>query len=64
MRVQALPSWSQATLSRHAGDRRTLYTPQQLDAGTTGDKFWDAAQQQLATTGGDCYLTEKTTLTR
>lgn len=49
--MQALPAWSRQTLQRRAGDRRDVYTPEQLDKGHTGDAFWDAAQQQLVFTG-------------
>ena len=46
-----MPKWAVATLQRHASDPRDVKAQQQLDAGTTGDSFWDAAQQQLANTG-------------
>lgn len=48
---QALPNWAQQTLARHAGDARHVMSMQQLEAGTTGDRIWDAMQHQLNITG-------------
>lgn len=48
---QALPSWAQKTLEKHSSDPRHEKSLQQLERGQTGDKLWDAAQQQLADTG-------------
>lgn len=51
--VQALPDWAQQTLQAHAADPRPqVMTDEQLDKGETGDVIWDAAQYQLALTGG------------
>lgn len=51
--LEALPGWAAATLTAHAGDPRPqgLKSLAQLEAGTTGDAWWDAAQHQLVTTG-------------
>ena len=50
--MQSMPKWAQTTLQKHARDERQhLKSRQQLDEGTTGDAFWDAAQQQLRNTG-------------
>lgn len=49
--MQSMPKWAQVTLHKHMGDKRHLKPRQQLDDGTTGDEFWDAAQQQLRNTG-------------
>ena len=55
MHVQGLPAWSKATLQRHARDAREVYSRQQLEQGQTGDAFWDASQQQLASTGAQLW---------
>ncbi|KAK9806535.1 hypothetical protein WJX73_008373 [Symbiochloris irregularis] len=49
--LEGLPGWSRATLERHKGDNRKVYTRAQLEKGETDDAFWNAAQQQLADTG-------------
>ncbi|GLC46057.1 hypothetical protein PLESTM_001820400 [Pleodorina starrii] len=49
--VAVLPRWAQDSLAAHATDPRVTKTLQQLEAGTTGDRFWDAAQRQLAAHG-------------
>ena len=54
MSVQALPQWARDTLTQHAGDPRELKTMRQLEEGSTGDKMWDALQQQLVATGMQC----------
>lgn len=44
--------WAQDTLARHAADPRPKVLPYSLlEAGATGDAFWDAAQRQLVKTG-------------
>jgi deoxyribodipyrimidine photo-lyase len=48
----SLPDWAQATLAKHAGDKRPVkYTPQQLEAADTYDELWNAAQRQLVRDG-------------
>ncbi|GLC63852.1 hypothetical protein PLESTF_000090200 [Pleodorina starrii] len=49
--VAVLPRWAQDSLAAHATDPRVTKTLQQLETGTTGDRFWDAAQRQLAAHG-------------
>ncbi|KAG2452956.1 hypothetical protein HYH02_002293 [Chlamydomonas schloesseri] len=49
--LRVLPRWAQDTLAAHAADPRALRSLQQMETGTTGDAFWDAAQRQLAAHG-------------
>ncbi len=47
-----LPAWARATLEKHRFDRRPqLYPDAVLEAGRTGDPYWNAAQRQLVETG-------------
>jgi len=47
-----LPAWAQATLRKHAGDRREhLYSPDEFEAGATHDDLWNAAHRELVATG-------------
>lgn len=49
---ETLPDWAQATLAKHAGDRRAvLYAPDALEAAETHDPLWNAAQRQLLREG-------------
>jgi len=49
---EAVPAWSRATLEAHAGDKRAyLYTLKDFEAGSTHDRYWNAAQAQLVRTG-------------
>lgn len=53
--LSVLPRWAQATLASHASDLRP--SPKalgQLQEGTTGDAWWDAAQQQLVSPAAFC----------
>jgi deoxyribodipyrimidine photo-lyase len=51
-RYESLPPWAQATLAQHAGDPRPeLYSRAELEAGTTHDELWNAAQGQLRSEG-------------
>lgn len=51
-RYASLPSWSRATLEKHARDRRPhLYTLEQLAAAETYDPVWNAAQRELRSEG-------------
>ncbi|MFO0950980.1 MAG: deoxyribodipyrimidine photo-lyase [Isosphaeraceae bacterium] len=46
------PSWARETLARHAKDPRpVLYDPETLEAGTTHDPLWNAAQLEMVATG-------------
>ncbi|KXZ50650.1 PHR2 protein [Gonium pectorale] len=49
--LAVLPRWAQDTLAAHSADPRVIKSLQQLESGTTGDAFWDAAQRQLVTHG-------------
>jgi deoxyribodipyrimidine photo-lyase len=49
---ESLPSWAQATLSKHAADpREHLYSLAQFEAAQTHDPLWNAAQRQLVREG-------------
>ena len=51
-RYESLPDWARATLAAHASDPRPhAYTPDQLEAGETYDRLWNAAQMQLVREG-------------
>lgn len=51
-RWESLPTWAQHTLEKHARDPRPLlYTADELDAGATHDRLWNAAQQELRREG-------------
>lgn len=48
----ALPTWAQQTLDRHAQDpREHLYTLEALERAETHDELWNAAQRQLLREG-------------
>ena len=48
----ALPAWALATLGAHAKDERPhRYSPEELEAGSTHDPLWNAAQKELVATG-------------
>lgn len=50
--VTGFPQWAQASLAKHATDQREhLYTLDQLEQAQTSDALWNAAQQQMITTG-------------
>lgn len=49
---EALPDWAQATLLRHARDRRSIvYGLEAWETAATHDRVWNAAQNQLRTQG-------------
>ncbi|HET6411445.1 MAG TPA: deoxyribodipyrimidine photolyase [Anaeromyxobacter sp.] len=51
-RWTSLPAWARATLEKHAGDPRPyLASREQLAAGRTKDRVWNAAQRQLLAEG-------------
>jgi len=51
-RYESLPDWARVTLEAHARDPRpNSYTPAQLEAATTHDPLWNAAQTQLVRDG-------------
>lgn len=48
----AFPEWAQKTLDEHRIDERQyLYSPEELEEGTTHDPLWNAAQRQMVFTG-------------
>jgi deoxyribodipyrimidine photo-lyase len=50
--LSSLPAWAQATLHRHAADRRQpRYTRRRLEQAGTHDPLWNAAQRQLLQEG-------------
>ncbi len=50
--LTAAPSWAQTTLQKHANDlREYLYTQAEFEGARTHDPAWNAAQNQLLTTG-------------
>lgn len=49
---ESLPDWAQATLAKHAADRREhVYTLDEFAAAATHDPLWNAAQTQLVREG-------------
>ena len=49
---KAFPRWARETLDAHRDDPRDpLYTRERLEAGTTHDELWNAAQREMARTG-------------
>ena len=51
-RYESLPAWSQATLEKHARDRREyVYSLDEFVAAETHDELWNAAQRQLRREG-------------
>jgi deoxyribodipyrimidine photo-lyase len=50
--LEGLPRWAQATLTRHAMDRRShLYSLEQFETAQTHDPLWNACQTELLTSG-------------
>ncbi|GGR38850.1 deoxyribodipyrimidine photo-lyase [Deinococcus ruber] len=51
-RYSAVPAWAQATLKEHQQDLRTyIYARAELEAATTHDVYWNAAQREMTQTG-------------
>jgi len=51
-RYDSLPEWAKKTLADHRADKRHhLYSKEQLEAATTHDPYWNAAQQEMSLTG-------------
>ena len=48
---ESLPQWARDTIAAHSSERRRLYDFDTLDAGSTGDPVWNAAQRQLKSEG-------------
>jgi deoxyribodipyrimidine photo-lyase len=50
--LTALPNWIQQTMQAHVGDPRpVLYDLPTLERAATGDRLWNASQQELVTQG-------------
>jgi len=50
--LEALPAWAQKTMREHIDDEReVLYSLEELEAGTTHDELWNAAQREMVATG-------------
>lgn len=50
--LAALPAWVQRTMDEHVTDPRPAsYTLEELEAGRTGDRLWNASQHELVTSG-------------
>ena len=50
--IKGFPAWAQETLEKHWRDERPyLYDKEELEKGLTHDPAWNAAQQQLVTSG-------------
>jgi deoxyribodipyrimidine photo-lyase len=51
-RFDALPDWARKTLRRHRRDERpVVYSRRQLEEAKTHDRYWNAAMQEMRTTG-------------
>lgn len=51
-KFDCLPDWAKDTLDEHKSDERPArYTRSQLEAGKTGDRFWNAAMAEMRETG-------------
>jgi deoxyribodipyrimidine photo-lyase len=51
-RYESLPDWARATLEEHASDpREHVYSLDELEAASTDDEVWNAAQRQLLREG-------------
>jgi deoxyribodipyrimidine photo-lyase len=49
---ECLPPWAKRTLEFHKKDKREyLYSLEQFEAATTHDRYWNAAQMEMAITG-------------
>ncbi|MFZ2472958.1 MAG: deoxyribodipyrimidine photo-lyase [Methanothrix sp.] len=50
--IRGYPAWAKASLEEHEKDRREyLYTHQELEMARTHDDLWNAAQQEMLSTG-------------
>ena len=49
---EAIPDWAKRSLEKHADDpREAIYTSAELEAATTHDELWNAAQLEMVRTG-------------
>jgi deoxyribodipyrimidine photo-lyase len=52
MKLRATPEWAQKSMAAHKDDEREIiYTPKQLEEGTTGSDLWNASQRELVQSG-------------
>jgi deoxyribodipyrimidine photo-lyase len=50
--AKAIPDWARKTLAEHAGDARPhAYSEEELAAGETHDRYWNAAMREMRETG-------------
>lgn len=50
--IDSIPPWAAATLKKHQADRREfLYSRREFEESLTHDVYWNAAQNELVTTG-------------
>ncbi|MFO7897915.1 MAG: deoxyribodipyrimidine photolyase, partial [Planctomycetota bacterium] len=51
-RYDAVPGWAQKTLAEHEADGRdVVYSRDELERAATHDRYWNAAQREMAVTG-------------
>ena len=51
-RYDCIPNWAQETLAKHRQDKRpAIYTRRELERAQTHDVYWNAAMQEMRTTG-------------
>jgi deoxyribodipyrimidine photo-lyase len=49
---EAIPGWARQSLAAHRDDpREETYTAEALEAGRTGDRYWNAAMREMRLTG-------------
>ena len=48
---ESLPQWARDTIEAHSSERRLVYDFDTLDAASTADPIWNAAQRQLKSEG-------------
>ena len=48
---ESLPEWARVTIEAHSSERRLVYDFDTLDAASTADAVWNAAQRQLKAEG-------------
>ena len=50
--LESLPDWAKKTMQIHKDDKRpTIFSPEQIELGTTDDSLWNAAQREAIETG-------------
>jgi deoxyribodipyrimidine photo-lyase len=52
MKLRATPEWAQKSMAAHKDDEReVIYSPKQLEEGTTDSDLWNASQHELVQSG-------------